>query len=66
LPQILDFSPVNDDDAGQTPKLIAGFDWPSDPAPALEPGAPPAEFRDENAPRVESPLEDVAPFDDAA
>jgi uncharacterized protein (DUF2336 family) len=67
LPQILDFSPVNDDHAGQAPQLIAGFGWPpAGPAPALAPGAPPAELCDDSAPRVELPRERVAPFGDAA
>jgi hypothetical protein len=67
LPQILDFSPVNDDEAGQAPKLIAGFGWPpASPAPALVPGAPSAELCDDNASRVELPRERVAPFGDAA
>jgi uncharacterized protein (DUF2336 family) len=66
LPQILDFSPVNDD-AGQAAKLIAEFDWPqAGPAPPLELGAPLAEATDDHAPPVELPPELVAPFDDAA
>ncbi len=67
LPQILDFSPVNDDDADPAPKLIADFDWPPEgPAPPLELAAPRAEFSGDKAPRVELPPELVAPFDDAA
>lgn len=65
LPQILDFSPVNDDLAGDAPKLI-DFDWRSEgPAPPLQLGAP-AALSEDQAPRVELPLELVAPFDDAA
>ena len=66
LPQILDFSPVNDDLAGEAPKLI-DFDWRSEvPAPPLELGAPPGELSEDQTPRVELPPELVAPFDDAA
>lgn len=65
LPQILDFSPVNDD-AGQAPKLIADFDWPATGAPALELSAPPAGSSEDCAPRVELPPELVGPLDDAA
>ena len=66
LPQILDFSPVNDDLAGEAPKLI-DFDWRSEvPAPPLELGAPPGELSQDQAPRVELPPELVAPFDHAA
>jgi uncharacterized protein (DUF2336 family) len=66
LPQILDFSPVNDDDAGQAPRLIASFDWTAAGPPPLELRAPPAEFSDDKAPRVELPPKRAAPFDDAA
>ena len=66
LPQILDFSPINDD-AGEAPLLIAEFDWPSEGnAPPLELGPPPAELTEDQAPPVELPPEPVAPFDDAA
>ena len=66
LPQILDFSPINDD-AGEAPLLIAEFDWPSEGnAPPLELGPPPAELTQDQAPPVELPPEPVAPFDDAA
>lgn len=59
LPQILDFSPVNDD-AGQGAKLIADFDWlPTTSMPL-------AEASEDRAPPVELPPELVAPFDDAA
>jgi uncharacterized protein (DUF2336 family) len=65
LPQILDFSPVNDD-AGQVPKLVADFDWfATDPAP-LELSAPRKELSEDKAPRVELPPELFAPRDDAA
>jgi uncharacterized protein (DUF2336 family) len=66
LPQILDFSPVNDDDAGLAPKLIASFDWPPAGRQPLELGALAVEFSDDKAPRVELPPERGAPFDDAA
>ena len=66
LPQILDFSPVNDDLAGEAPKLI-DFDWRSEgPAPPLELGAAPGELSEDQAPRVELPPELVAAVDDAA
>jgi uncharacterized protein (DUF2336 family) len=67
LPQILDFSPVNDDGGGEAPKLIADFDWPPEgPAPPLELDAPPPLSGECEAPPVELPPELVAPFDDAA
>jgi uncharacterized protein (DUF2336 family) len=67
LPQILDFSPVNDDEAGRAPKLIAEFDWTeTDSAPALELGAPGADLTEDRAPRIEPPRDRVAPFNDAA
>jgi hypothetical protein len=66
LPQILDFSPGNDDDAGLAPKLIASFDWPPAGRQPLELGALAVEFSDDKAPRVELPPERGAPFDDAA
>jgi len=67
LPQILDFSPVNDDSGGEAPKLIADFDWPPEGlAPPLELGPPLAELSEERAPPVELPPEFVAPFDHAA
>ena len=67
LPQILDFSPVNDDGAGEAPKLIADFDWPPEGrAPPLELNAPDAPSGECEAPAVELPPELVAPFDDAA
>ena len=66
LPQILDFSPVNDD-LGEAPLLIADFDWPpAGPAPPLELGAPGAELSEDRAPRVELPPELAASLDDAA
>jgi uncharacterized protein (DUF2336 family) len=67
LPQILDFSPVNDDAAGQAAMLIAEFDWPSTGPGPLELSAPPAELSEDRAPpRVELSPGLVAPFDDAA
>jgi uncharacterized protein (DUF2336 family) len=67
LPQILDFSPINDDGDGEAPKLIADFDWPPEgPAPPLELNAPAALSSESEAPPVELPRELVAPFDDAA
>ncbi len=67
LPQILDFSPVNDDSGGEAPKLIADFDWlPEGTAPPLEISAPPAVAGECQAPLVELPPDLVAPFDDAA
>jgi hypothetical protein len=66
LPQIPDFSPVNDD-VGEAPMLIADFDWPSTgSAPALEFSARGAELSDDCAPPVELPPELVASLDDAA
>ena len=66
LPQILDFSPVNDD-VGEAPMLIADFDWPpTGAAPALEFSAAEAELSDDCAPPVELPPELVASLDDAA
>lgn len=66
LPQILDFSAVNDDIGGEAP-LIAGFDWPREgAAPPLKIGAMPAPLGECEAPPVELPAELVAPFDDAA
>jgi hypothetical protein len=66
LPQILDFSPVNDD-AGDAPLLIADFDSPvNSPAPLLEFGPPLADSSEDKAPRVELPPELIAPIDDAA
>ena len=66
LPQILDFSPVNDD-LGEAPMLIADFDWPAaGPAPPLELSAPGAELSEDRAPRVELPPELAASLDDAA
>jgi uncharacterized protein (DUF2336 family) len=53
LPQILDFSPVND--AGRAPKLIADFGWPPAGAAPLELAAPPANSSEDKAPRVELP-----------
>jgi uncharacterized protein (DUF2336 family) len=66
LPQILDFSPVNDD-AGEAPMLIPEFDWPpAGPAPPLELSAPVADRGADRAPRVELPPWPIAPLDDAA
>ncbi|HXE26233.1 MAG TPA: DUF2336 domain-containing protein [Roseiarcus sp.] len=66
LPQILDFSPVNDDE-DCAPKLIADFDWTeTDSAPALELRAPGAELTEDRAPRIELPRDRVAPLGDAA
>ena len=64
LPQILDFSPVNDDEAGRAPKLIAEFDWVEDSAPAFELGAPAMALTEDRAPPVELPGD--RPFNDAA
>jgi uncharacterized protein (DUF2336 family) len=64
LPQILDFSPVNDD-AGQAPKLIADFAKLPASAPPLELGAPPANSSEDRAPRIELPRELVARLDAA-
>jgi len=67
LPQILDFSPVNDDGAGEAPKLVVDFDWPPEGrAPPLELNAPPTLASECEAPPVELPPDLVAPFDDAA
>ena len=64
LPQILDFSPVNDDRAGAEAdrglRLASGR-----PAPP-ELSAPPADSSEDKAPRVELPPELVARLDDAA
>jgi uncharacterized protein (DUF2336 family) len=66
LPLILEFSPVNDD-SGQAPKLIADFGWPSTvEAPPLELAAPPANWTEDLAPRVELPPELVARLNEAA
>jgi len=66
LPQILDFSPVNDD-VGEAPMLIADFDWPpTGSAPALDFSAAEAELSEDCAPPVELPPELVASLDDAA
>ena len=66
LPQILDFSPLNDDGEGCAPKLIAEFDWAEDSAPPLELGAQALELTEDRAPRVELPRDRAAPIDDAA
>ena len=65
LPQILDFSPVNDD-AGQAPKLIADFGRPPTGAAPLELAAPSANSSEDRAPRIELPPELVARLDTAA
>jgi uncharacterized protein (DUF2336 family) len=65
LPQILDFSPVNDD-AGQAPKLIADFDRPSRGGAPLKLSAPSANPGEDKAPRVELPPKLVARLHSAA
>jgi uncharacterized protein (DUF2336 family) len=65
LPQILDFSPVNDD-AGQAPKWIADFGWPPKGSAPLELTAPSANSSEERAPRVELPPKLVAALQAAA
>ncbi len=65
LPQILDFSPVNDD-AGQAPKLIADFAKPPTSGPPLELSAPSANPGEAQGPRVELPPKLIARLDDAA
>jgi uncharacterized protein (DUF2336 family) len=64
LPQILDFSPVNDD-AGQAPMLIADFGWPPIGAAPLELAAPSVNSTEDRAPRIELPPELVARLDAA-
>jgi uncharacterized protein (DUF2336 family) len=64
LPQILDFSPVNDD-WGRAPVPIAHFGTPPVVVP-LELSSPPTDPREGGTPRVELPLELVARLDDAA
>ena len=65
LPQILDFSPVNDD-AGEAPKLVADLDRPQTATALLEFAAAPANPDEDRAPRVELPLELIARLDSAA
>lgn len=65
LPQILDFSPVNDDAASQAAKLIADFDWPPAGAAPLKLWAA-ANSGEDRAPRIELALALVAQVDDAA
>jgi uncharacterized protein (DUF2336 family) len=65
LPQILDFSPVNDD-TGRAPRLIADFGWPGASGAPREISAPPTNRSEDKAPRVELPPELVARLDAAA
>ena len=65
LPLVLEFSPVNDDEA-RAPKLIADFSRTPAGAPPLELDAPPPNLGEDKAPRVELPPELVARLDDAA
>ena len=64
-PPILDFSPVNDDEA-RAPKLLADFSQAPGRAPPLELDALPTNPSKDPAPRVELPPELVARLENAA
>jgi hypothetical protein len=65
LPQILDFTPVNDD-AGQAPILIPDFGKAPKVAGALEARAQPSNRSEDRAPRVELRPELIGRMDNAA